>query len=276
MKVSYFLTPFNRGTQTKRTLDRLMNLTLPDEVIVLDDDSTDNTEELIGNHPIGQKTQYRYLKRKKPAGITYDACSIPRNICLKMAQYEYVLFADPEVLFVTDAVAQLKEISTRDPDYMVCSGTVYLMNAEAPIDDRISSDPNLFINSIWDVRPVPTTAENGNPPQSVTKTINWAATFACFCKKQWLMDIGGWDEDMSLINGGGGYAWDDTDMATRLRLTGHNQNTYPEVVTIHQWHERPPGQIGQIKNSDIFFRKNLQEDQTLLVANKNRPDWGVL
>ncbi len=275
MKVSYFITPYNRGAQAKRTLDRLMKLTLPDEVIVLNDDSTDQTDLLLKDHPIGKLTEYHYLFRKKPAGVTYDACSIPRNICLKQSKSDYVLFADPEVLFVTDVVSQLKQIAERDSQYMVCAGTVYLMNDAAPIDDRVSDDPYLFINQIWDVRPVPKTAADGNPPSSVTKTENWAATFACLCKREWLMDIGGWDEDMSLLNGGGGYAWDDTDMATRLRLTGHNQNTYPEVVAIHQWHERPPGQIGQIKNSEIFFAKNLQEDQSQLVANKGR-EWGIL
>lgn len=276
MKISYFITPYNRGLQTKRTLDRLMNLTLPDEVIVLDDDSSDNTEELLKDHPIGKKTEYRYLHRKKPEGIKYDACSIPRNICIKQAKYEYVLFSDPEVIFVTDVVKQFKEKAVEFPDHVLCAGIVYNFNEEVKMDQGIADDPKVWL-SHQDIRTFYFGRVNNIPRTSVSRLVKWLATWACLAKKDWIINVGGWDEDMSLINGGGGWAWDDIDLMTRLRLSGHNQNVFDDIEVIHQYHERPPTAVSDQwpKNNKIFVDKDLENNPKFIVANQGRK-WGKL
>ena len=49
MKISMLFTTYNRATQLSRTLDRLSRLTKPDELVIVDDGSTDDTRTVIKN-----------------------------------------------------------------------------------------------------------------------------------------------------------------------------------------------------------------------------------
>jgi len=281
-------TTYNRATQLSRTLDRLSRLTKPDELVIVDDGSTDDTRTVIKNAKEKLGIPVRYIFRDKKG---YDVCSIPRNIGIKHCTHEYIVVSEPECLFVTDVIKQFKEASLARPNDIISAGIVYFTNPETPIDNAVSVNPQSFIDNAWDVKKFPMHAEDrfdkdGNrviyTQATVTKAKNMTAPFSAMYKKDWLFEIGGWDEDFSLINGGGGYAWDDTDLLTRLRIKGHNQDINRNIKVIHQWHDRPPAEVanGMKKNEKMFMSKNLsgegdRPDNPELIANRGR-EWGVL
>ena len=287
--ISYLITTYNRAIQLSRTLDRLSRLTKPDELVIVDDGSTDDTRTVIKNAKEKLGIPVRYIFRDKKG---YDVCSIPRNIGIKHCTHEYIVVSEPECLFVTDVIKQFKEASLVRPNDVISAGIVYFTNPETPIDNAVSVNPQSFIDNAWDVKKFPMHAEDrydkdGNrviyTQATVTKAKNMTAPFSAMYKKEWLFEIGGWDEDFSLINGGGGWGFDDTDLLTRLRIKRHNQVIDAKIKVIHQWHDRPPAKIanGWKINERIFLKKKLSIDGVEdpngeeLIANSGR-EWGKL
>lgn len=290
MKISHLISTFNRGAQLQRSLSRLALLpTKPDELVVVDDGSTgDNTSEVVHLAAGAMGIPLQYIYRTKTG---YDISSIPRNIGLKRASHEWLLVSEPEVLFITDVVGQLKACALGKPDLVVSAGLVYFTNPETPVDDMIVSDPQRCIDERWDVKKFPMHKEDQFSPDgtrhtfytqaTVTRGEYLTATFCVLYKRDWLMEIGGWDEDFSLMNGGGGYAFEDSDILTRLRIKGYNQWINRDIQVIHQWHTRPPNPQadGWKRNEEIFQGKQLSingiEDPSnpALIANQGR-EWG--
>lgn len=289
MKISYLLTTFNRATQLNRTLKRLARLTKPDELVVIDDGSADGTRDVVEGARALLGIPVQYIFRDKQG---YDSCAIPRNIGIKHCSHEFLAVCEPECLFITDVIAQFKETMQGCSSDVVTAGLVYFTNPGTIIDDGVIGDPVHYVESVWDVKKFPLHKEDRfdamgreiiYTPATVTKALNFAAPFAAFYKKEWLFEIGGWDENFSLIHGGGGWGFDDTDLLTRLRIKGHNQGTYTQIQVIHQWHDRPPGKIadGWKRNEELFLAKDLMVDgiedpnNPNLIANQER-DWGAL
>lgn len=290
MKISHIITTFNRAEQLERSLKRLSTMTKADELIVLDDGGSDHTERIVKEAKEYLQIPIKYIYRSKQG---YDVCSIPRNICVNIASGDYLVVSEPECLFISDIIGQFKKRLEKDKKYVITAGTVYFTNPETPIEKDgkfFNENPEEFINNIWDVKKFPMhkedfEAEDGTRIEytqaTVTKGVNMTAPFVAIYKKEWIVDIGGWDEDMSLINGGGGYAFDDTDLLTRLRIKGLNQIIDQDIQCIHQWHTRPPGKIadGWKRNEEIMKAKGLEGNEyptnPILVANQQR-EWGKI
>lgn len=274
MKISYVITPYNRTVQTFYTLRRLQHLTLPDEVIVIDDGTVDSLKDFIDMIPY----PIRYIKRDKRG---YDSCAIPRNIGLKMATGDYVLFADPECLFVTDVVAQMRDQAEKHPEKVIIAGSCYFTSPDTEIDpELITTDPRRLMER-WNMLQFPFHAEDLLDKDGKKIVFNdrmvffdhkVQATFASLFKKEWLMDIRGWDEDMSITRGGGGWGFDDVDVLARLAKKHIFQEGFSDIEIIHQYHTRAPQNIldGWIVNEKIMKTKSDQ-----IVRNQDR-EWGVL
>lgn len=293
VKTTLVYTTFNRAKQLQRSLERLQRLTLPDEIIVIDDGSGDHTWSVVEEE--GRKlkalgVEVRHFYREHPI---YDVCSIPRNIALKEATGDIFITCEPECLFVTDVIKEYLDYMEQYPDHVITAGIVYFTNPSTPLDaSEIVEEP---MNQLakWDVRPFPNGFYANYPPYVVTKFEYPTAPFSGCYRRDWLLSINGWDEDMSIVNGGGGYGFDDTDLLTRLREKGYNQVRENQITIIHQWHQRPFGTTahgntadGWAINEQIMGRKNktvknpdgsefTQIRPEEIVANRTR-DWGSL
>jgi len=278
-KITLICTTFNRATQLSRTLQRLSMLTKPDEIVLVDDGSWDTTRDVVeqGIHHWGLNINYIY--RHLP---TYDSCCIARNIGLKAAKGEWIITCEPEVLYVTDVVRIFRDTVAEFPTQIATQGVLYFTNPTTPFLNRIVTEPHVLLDREWDVRPFPHHTVENYPDSTVVED-HPISPFTAIYKAEWLWDIGGWDEDFSILNGGGGWGYEDIDLITRLRIKGHNQQLPPEAKVIHQWHERPSGgvQDGWKRNEDIMINKRLSvngvEDPSHpeLIANKGR-EWGVI
>lgn len=239
--LTLLITTLNRAKLLRNNLEQLTRLTLPDEVLVVDDGGTDETPDVCAEFE--SRLPMRYVYHDNPG---QTICSYARNVGLKLARGDLLLTTEPEVVFQTDVVAQFLERHEQQPDQVISAGTIYFVKS-----------PEVDWRSISDAR--------------VVKEVGWVATYAALYHRDWLNQVGGWDEGFP-----GLWGWDDTDLLTRLRLRGYGQQIAIEAEIVHQWH--PLGADPDSVNEAYFFAKSFhgnENDQTHIVANQGA-EWGQL
>jgi glycosyltransferase involved in cell wall biosynthesis len=124
-KVSICIPTFNRKDYLKETLDSVFAQTYKDyEIIIVDDGSTDGTEEMIKS--AGNKVRYFWQEN---AG---DAAA--RNRLIKLAQGQFITFIDSDDLLMPDSVERMIKVMEAEGGEIIVYGP-YL---------RIDQDGNVF------------------------------------------------------------------------------------------------------------------------------------
>ncbi len=157
MKTCLLITTMNRGSLLRNTLAELVkgHLTLPDEILVIDDGGADDTAQVCS--AMADFLPVRYVFHNNPG---QKLCSEARNVGLKLTDAEVIITCEPECYFETDVVAQMLRCHEHHPADVINAGTVHKLN------------------------------EHGG-----RHTLNnWVATHCALYERAWLMDIGGWDE----------------------------------------------------------------------------------
>lgn len=96
--MSVIVPTYNRGWLLDMTLPSIYNQPYPNdyEILVVDDASTDNTEEIVKRHQ--EKTnKIRYIKAKS-SGHFNGSHTI--NVAIKNAKYNIILHSDPEIFHI--------------------------------------------------------------------------------------------------------------------------------------------------------------------------------
>ena len=86
----------------------------PDEVILVDDGSTDDTEAVVRSH--SHAARIRYL-RQEHAGV-----AAARNAGLREARAEWIAFLDADDLWLPHRIEAGLELAARRPDVRWCAG----------------------------------------------------------------------------------------------------------------------------------------------------------
>lgn len=272
MKSTLLITTYNRGPLLYNSLKRLSNLTLPDEILIVDDGSKDNTLALWEEvkHRFPDTTKCTYIYNNNPE---WSICSMARNIGVKNAIGDIIITSEPEVIFVTDIVKQMLEDNKHYPNQIISAGVVYHAQQNATYNPGFETDPITALKAeiVEDYQTEPKPYH----PSGYCKTKNMQATFVALYEKKWLMEVGGWDEEFP-----GAWGWDDIDLCTRLRINGINQHICPEMEVIHQWHPHPPGEVWSegSRLNEIHMKEKrldlLKKGADGLIANKGR-EWGI-
>lgn len=269
MKVTLGITTFNRSHLLYNSLMRLSNLTIPDEVLVVDDGSSDNTEQVCNDFK--DKLPIKYLYNHNPE---WSICSFARNILVKQAIGDIIITSEPEILFVTDIVKQMLEDRKKYPDQIISAGTIYHMQEKCTFSPGLITDPKSQLKSeiVEDYQIQPRPYHQGG----YVKTLNMQATFVALYEKKWLEMVGGWDENFP-----GAWGVDDWDLCTRLRIKGINQHICLDMEALHQWHPHlPPHIMGKAlkDNEEVMKAKHLNDEDPNnpnLVANQGK-EWGII
>jgi glycosyltransferase involved in cell wall biosynthesis len=125
-KVSICIPTFNRRDYLKETLDSVFAQTYKDyEIIIVDDGSTDGTEEMIKNGGYGNLRYYW----QENAGL-----SAARNKLINLSPAEFITFIDSDDLLVPDAVERMMKIMEAEGGDVIVYGP-YL---------RIDENGNVF------------------------------------------------------------------------------------------------------------------------------------
>jgi glycosyltransferase involved in cell wall biosynthesis len=113
LRVSALIPTYNRGSHVFRAIDSVLAQTVPvDEIIVVDDGSTDGTAEAIGVH---------YGSRVKVVSQENKGVSAARNRGIREARGECVAFLDSDdVWFPTKIERQMEALATLGGEFGLC------------------------------------------------------------------------------------------------------------------------------------------------------------
>lgn len=237
-QVTLLITTHNRDKLLLNSLERLCELTKPDELLVIDDGGIDFTAEICSRYEDRLPVRYVYHDNPGPS-----ICSFARNVGIKLASYDMIITTEPEIVFITDVIPELLATKADNPTDVISAGRIH----------------HASVGVGWQ------SARHQKPTG-----LGWVAPYVALYEREWLEAIGGWDESFP-----GDWGWDDTDLLTRLRLTGHNQKIDNDIQIVHQWHELggDPGNVNEAHFTSKSFHDHT--DMTDVVANKGK-SWGTL
>jgi glycosyltransferase involved in cell wall biosynthesis len=162
--LSIIIPTFNRAHLIGETLDSIALQTYQNwECIVVDDGSTDNSEEILSNY-LKKDNRFKYLKRPqiKPKGA--NSC---RNIGLENAKGNYIVFFDSDDLMTPDHLEiKLSSIIKNNCDYVIAR-TQYFNDDNSQIDKNYLGFNNYKIT----------------PYNYISQKINWLTLDVCLKKE---------------------------------------------------------------------------------------------
>ncbi len=115
--VSIIIPTFNRAHLIGETLDSILAQTYDNwECIIVDDGSTDNTDEVVNGY-VNQDNRFIYVKRPESRAKGANAC---RNIGLEEFNGEFVVFFDSDDLMTNDHLSvKYGGLKSKDFDFAI-------------------------------------------------------------------------------------------------------------------------------------------------------------
>ena len=157
-KISVILPIYNVEPYIEECLDSILDQTMLDdlEVIMVDDESSDNSRYTIERYTLDHDNFHAYHKKNEGSGIA-------RNYGLEMAKGEYVHFFDPDDYIKPDFYEKMYEFAKSCPnaDFVVGNSTRYgvfniwesvlYKNSIEKIDKPIAStNIREIVDLVWD------------------------------------------------------------------------------------------------------------------------------
>ena len=126
--ISIVIATYNRARTLPQSLASCLAQTDKDiEVVVIDDGSTDDTEQLI-QEQIKNDARIRYIKLEKNQGA-----SVARNRGIQEAKGEWVMVWDSDDTLYSDAIATIKKTISLYPHTVVVSASARMMKGDKVI-----------------------------------------------------------------------------------------------------------------------------------------------
>jgi glycosyltransferase involved in cell wall biosynthesis len=143
MDLSIVVSSFNRAGDLTRFLDSLGRMEVPGrqtwEVIVVDNNSTDETRQVVERAATGCEDQVRYLFEPR------QGKSFALNTALSRVRGRIVAFTDDDAIVRPDWVRSIIDFFDRHPDAVCVGGKVELFNpADAPTSTRVSETASVI------------------------------------------------------------------------------------------------------------------------------------
>jgi glycosyltransferase involved in cell wall biosynthesis len=111
--ISIIITSYNRVNLITETLDSVINQTYHNwECIIVDDGSTDGTQNLIANYVKKDQRFVFYQRNRAPKGA-----SCCRNIGIENTKGEYIVFLDSDDIIIDKCLENRIKILNEHPDY---------------------------------------------------------------------------------------------------------------------------------------------------------------
>lgn len=126
-KVSIIIPTYNRAHLLKNTIQSTLNLECEDfEVIVVDDGSVDNTEEVIKGL---EDNRIKYIRHEKRMGAPKT-----KSDGVKYSRGKYILFGEDDVLYDSDYLKKLIGCMIKNNADIVAGRILYLKENESKKD----------------------------------------------------------------------------------------------------------------------------------------------
>ena len=202
-KISVIIPTYNRGNLIENTIKGVIDQTYTDwELLIVDDGSTDNTKEIVGE----------FIKNDKRIKYFYEensGCpSVPRNLGIEKASGEYVAFLDSDdEWFPTKLEKQLAVFENSDnPKLGVVACYAYIKDNKT---GKIISEHNKYYK--------------GNALKEILKNYGLICTTSCVMTKlSILKEVGPFDSIFKV--------YDDNDMWLRISEKGYEFDYVQEYL----------------------------------------------
>lgn len=236
MTTSLVTVTFNRALQLDRGMRSILSQeVLPGEIVLVDDGSTDNTKEVVEKLKVDfPNMSFNYIYLDHPE---HRISCIPRNVGIKAAHGDVIIFTEPEVLHVGNTVKQILAKLVNHPNHTPLATQVWTIQRK--IYEKLTQDnfdrPATILTHPYAQLTNDTNLSNTRAPDS-----DWAITGSNHCivgclfavERRVLMDMGGFDESLTE------FGWDDFNLFDRLALYGKGIRPCDDIIVIHQWHEK--------------------------------------
>lgn len=236
-RVSVVTCTYNRSEQLFKGIGSiLLQDTLPDEIVIVDDGSTDDTPEVIEELiEIAQEKKVNIKAIFTHYTEPRISC-IPRNIGIKQASGDIIIFTEPEGLHVGNTIGDILEQMELHPDNTILCSQVWTMGEK--IYHKLTIDN--FFRPITILEHDYAQLTDGNMHNMKAPDADWAISGESNCnagvlfgtRRKWLLDIGGFNEEFE------GHGFDDFDLFNRLALYGKGILKVDTIPIIHLWHEK--------------------------------------
>lgn len=235
--VSVIIPTYNRAHLIGRSIASVLNQTYQDfEIIVIDDGSSDNTEQLIlnfGNEKI------RYIRHEKNKGQP-----AARNAGIKAARGNYIAFHDSDDECLPEKLEKvMKVFETAPPSIGVVYSGFY----------KITGDNITYMPTSW------VTEKEGNIHQQLLRgSCVWAGNM--ITRKECLEKVGMFDESLPALE----------DWELTIRISKHYEFKFieePLIIVYYTLDSVTANQDAYINAFKIIIEKHYQEfinDMTLL------------
>lgn len=247
-KVSIYIPAYNAENTIKQTLNSVINQTYKfDEIIVIDDNSSDDTCKIIN-----QFENIKLIKNKQNMGLGYN-----RNLGIKTSNNEIVASIDADVVLDPEWLNTIIK-NFQSEDNIMCGGKM----TEKLVENKFNAWRAKYYSQNWGQNDL------DNPP----------FLFGCNTiqsKKIW-EDIGGYDEKL-LTNG------EDIDYANKIKsiskfklkycsnaLCEHMQNDNLDSLSRRVWRYHSFGY--KIKKPSIYKTLKLSIKQLKFFFNRSFKD----
>ena len=263
MKISVVISTYNRGNHLNYGLRTLLAQNrIPDEVLIIDDGGTDHTEGIVkGIKNDFPNDNIRYIYNYNPG---YTNCCLAKNIGIKEATGDLIIFTEPEILHVGETIATHEEWHKNNGGLFVSTATVYFVFGTALKELTLEhyKNPLLIITRDNIVE-----WEAGYQPKAEDIAVSRCvrATYCASVKKGNLEYIGGFDERFLPH-----WGWDDIDLQSRLGMAGIKCICDSTIQVVHLAH----GYTGCYEK--WHFNKELNDDPDKPTVANEDVDWGVI
>lgn len=275
--ISIIIATYNREALLRKgVMSILRQDSLPSslEIVIVDDGSVDETREtcadlaeIARNKKIGFK--YIYLDYPKPR----ISC-VPRNVGIKQAKGDILIFTESEALHVGNTINDLLEELDRYPNNTILASQVWTTQrliAEQLTEEEYARPEKILLHPYAQLT-TSSNLTNTNAPNSdwaITGESNCNAGILFLTRKEWLIQVGGFDESFV------GFAFDDFDLFNRLALTGHGIMKCSDIPVIHMWHDKSfyPGDI--YKQGEANGKKSEANIHAGIYKVNDGDKWGI-
>ncbi|MCH9632621.1 MAG: Cytidylate kinase [Chlamydiae bacterium] len=212
LKLSVIIPSYNRFEHLKNTIKSLKDQTLPSidyEVIVVDDGSTDNTEELLAN------TGFKYIKTKNlgPAAA--------RNKGIEVAKGDILVFIDADIIVASNFLEKVQQLHARTNNLFLVGPRRHLPSDISQFDykdAKLDSREKLLLEHSYCLAHLP------HP---------WSLAYTCNISiPKYLLKKVRFDETFT------GWGLEDIDFAYSLYKQGARFSFSRQICVFHQYHDR--------------------------------------
>ncbi len=136
-KVSVIIATYNTALYIEECLDSIFNQTLKEiEVILIDDGSTDNTDEIIKQYKREHNNLITYYQENQGAGIA-------RNYGITLTHGEYMFFMDPDDKLPYNDCLEILYDTAKEKGVLICGGNILTLNGNKRGNSYVAGDGDL-------------------------------------------------------------------------------------------------------------------------------------